>query len=163
MVWANLACSIATANICARKARCSGCTCSIWASSSAAVQGRFRRTSSPNAASAFRANRSWRLHDVRSARETYLPLCGEVGERSGPGGAWCKPNRCPPPDPSSRNALGGIDLPTMAEVKMEFALSADQKIFQESLDRTLARVCPLERVRKAADTKEIALDVCDAL
>jgi len=46
---------------------------------------------------------------------------------------------------------------------MEFALSADQKMFQESLDRTLARVCPLERVRKAADTKEIALDVWDAL
>jgi len=46
---------------------------------------------------------------------------------------------------------------------MEFALSADQKIFQESLDRTLARVCSLERVRRAAEPNEIARDVWDAL
>ena len=46
---------------------------------------------------------------------------------------------------------------------MEFALSADQKMLQESLDRTLGRVCPLERVRKAAEMKEQARDVWDAL
>jgi len=33
---------------------------------------------------------------------------------------------------------------------MEFALSADQKLMQESVNRTLERVCPLERVRQAA-------------
>ena len=33
---------------------------------------------------------------------------------------------------------------------MEFALSADQKMMQESINRTLERVAPLERVRKAA-------------
>ncbi|HEV2649969.1 MAG TPA: acyl-CoA dehydrogenase family protein, partial [Rhizomicrobium sp.] len=32
---------------------------------------------------------------------------------------------------------------------MEFGLSADQKMMQDSLDRTLARVAPLERVRGA--------------
>ena len=32
---------------------------------------------------------------------------------------------------------------------MEFALTADQKMMQESIDRTLERACPLERVRKA--------------
>ncbi|MEI9995803.1 MAG: acyl-CoA dehydrogenase family protein [Rhizomicrobium sp.] len=34
---------------------------------------------------------------------------------------------------------------------MEFGLTSDQKMMQESLGRTLERVCPLERVRKAAD------------
>jgi alkylation response protein AidB-like acyl-CoA dehydrogenase len=34
---------------------------------------------------------------------------------------------------------------------MEFDISADQKMMQESLDKTLARVCPLERVRGARD------------
>jgi alkylation response protein AidB-like acyl-CoA dehydrogenase len=32
---------------------------------------------------------------------------------------------------------------------MEFGLTSDQKMMQESIDRTLARVCPLERVRKS--------------
>ena len=43
---------------------------------------------------------------------------------------------------------------------MEFALSADQRQFQDSLERTLDRLCPLDRVRKFADTKEpVARDV----
>ncbi|MEI9886206.1 MAG: acyl-CoA dehydrogenase family protein [Rhizomicrobium sp.] len=32
---------------------------------------------------------------------------------------------------------------------MEFGLTADQKMMQDSIDRTLERVCPLERVRQA--------------
>ena len=32
---------------------------------------------------------------------------------------------------------------------MEFDITADQKMMQESIDRTLERVCPLDRVRKA--------------
>ncbi len=32
---------------------------------------------------------------------------------------------------------------------MEFGLTSDQKMMQESINRTLERVCPLERVRKA--------------
>jgi|ERR1043166_278923 alkylation response protein AidB-like acyl-CoA dehydrogenase len=46
---------------------------------------------------------------------------------------------------------------------MEFALSSDQKMLQESLERTLARVCPLERVRKSAEANEPAREVWDAL
>src|ERR1051326_1079339 len=46
---------------------------------------------------------------------------------------------------------------------MEFALSSDQKMLQESLERTLARVCPLERVRKSAEANEPAREVRDAL
>jgi alkylation response protein AidB-like acyl-CoA dehydrogenase len=46
---------------------------------------------------------------------------------------------------------------------VEFALSSDQTMLQESLERTLARVCPLERVRKAAEAREPARDVWDAL
>ncbi|HEY8698979.1 MAG TPA: acyl-CoA dehydrogenase family protein [Rhizomicrobium sp.] len=46
---------------------------------------------------------------------------------------------------------------------MEFALSSDQTMLQESLERTLARICPLERVREAAEAKEPARDVWDAL
>ncbi len=34
---------------------------------------------------------------------------------------------------------------------MEFGLTTDQTMMQESLDKTLARVCPLERVRTAKD------------
>ena len=34
---------------------------------------------------------------------------------------------------------------------MEFGLTSDQTMMQESIGRTLERVCPLERVRKAAD------------
>ena len=37
---------------------------------------------------------------------------------------------------------------------MEFALTQDQKMMQESINRTLERVCPLERVRKSADAAE---------
>ena len=33
---------------------------------------------------------------------------------------------------------------------MEFGLTADQKMMQDSINRTLERVWPLERVRKAA-------------
>jgi len=40
---------------------------------------------------------------------------------------------------------------------MEFALSADQQMLQDSLRRALARACPLERVRRVADHDE-ALD-----
>src|SRR5580693_2446994 len=47
---------------------------------------------------------------------------------------------------------------------MEFALTSDQKMMQESVGRTLERVCPLERVRKAADAAEpYAADVFKAL
>jgi alkylation response protein AidB-like acyl-CoA dehydrogenase len=47
---------------------------------------------------------------------------------------------------------------------MEFALSSDQRMLQESLERTLARVCPLERVRQAAEAKApVARDVWGAL
>lgn len=46
---------------------------------------------------------------------------------------------------------------------MEFALSRDQKMMQESVSRTLDRVCPLDRVRKAADANEFAEDVWLAL
>jgi alkylation response protein AidB-like acyl-CoA dehydrogenase len=46
---------------------------------------------------------------------------------------------------------------------MEFALSQDQKMMQESVNRTLDRVCPLDRVRKTADANEFAEDVWLAL
>ena len=46
---------------------------------------------------------------------------------------------------------------------MEFALDQDQKMMQESVNRTLDRVCPLDRVRKAADANEPAADVWSAL
>jgi alkylation response protein AidB-like acyl-CoA dehydrogenase len=46
---------------------------------------------------------------------------------------------------------------------MEFALSADQRMLQESVDRTLTRVCPLERVRKLPADKPLAKDVWSAL
>ncbi|HEY4125813.1 MAG TPA: acyl-CoA dehydrogenase family protein [Rhizomicrobium sp.] len=46
---------------------------------------------------------------------------------------------------------------------MEFALSQDQKMMQESVNRTLDRVCPLDRVRKAAEKNEPAQDVWNAL
>ncbi len=47
---------------------------------------------------------------------------------------------------------------------MEFALTQDQKMMQESIDRTLERVCPLERVRRSADdTEPYAADVLKAL
>ncbi len=42
---------------------------------------------------------------------------------------------------------------------MEFGLCADQKMMQESVERTLVRICPLDRVRKAAETKTVAHDV----
>jgi len=43
---------------------------------------------------------------------------------------------------------------------MEFALSQDQRQFQDSLERTLDRLSPLERVRRFANTKEpVARDV----
>jgi alkylation response protein AidB-like acyl-CoA dehydrogenase len=45
---------------------------------------------------------------------------------------------------------------------MEFALTSDQKMMQDSVDRTLARVAPLERVRKAAG-EPYAKDVFAAL
>jgi alkylation response protein AidB-like acyl-CoA dehydrogenase len=44
---------------------------------------------------------------------------------------------------------------------MEFGLTSDQKMMQESIDRTLERVCPLERVRKATDG--VAPDVLKAI
>ncbi|HEY0105680.1 MAG TPA: acyl-CoA dehydrogenase family protein [Rhizomicrobium sp.] len=44
---------------------------------------------------------------------------------------------------------------------MEFGLTSDQTMMQESIGRTLERVCPLERVRKAADG--MAPDVLKAL
>lgn len=47
---------------------------------------------------------------------------------------------------------------------MEFALTSDQKMMQESIGRTLERVSPLERVRKAADASDTrARDVEQAL
>jgi len=46
---------------------------------------------------------------------------------------------------------------------MEFALSDDQKMMQESINRTLERVSPLERVRKAAGHEAFAADVLNAL
>ncbi len=46
---------------------------------------------------------------------------------------------------------------------MEFALGADQKMMQESVNRTLDRICPLDRVRTAAESNEPAQDVWKAL
>ena len=47
---------------------------------------------------------------------------------------------------------------------MEFGLSEDQKLLQESIGRTLEKVSPLERVRKAADEHaDYAGDVWQAL
>ena len=46
---------------------------------------------------------------------------------------------------------------------MEFALSQDQKMMQESVSRTLDRVCSLDRVREAADANGFAEDVWLAL
>ncbi len=47
---------------------------------------------------------------------------------------------------------------------MEFALTEDQKMMQESVRRTLERVSPLERVRKSADSGEAyAADVLKAV
>ena len=45
---------------------------------------------------------------------------------------------------------------------MEFGLTSDQKMMQKSIDRTLVRVAPLERVRKSVD-EPFARDVFDAL
>jgi alkylation response protein AidB-like acyl-CoA dehydrogenase len=45
---------------------------------------------------------------------------------------------------------------------MEFALTDDQKMMQESIDRTLVRVSPLERVRKAV-SEPYAKDIYSAL
>ena len=47
---------------------------------------------------------------------------------------------------------------------MEFGLSEDQRLMQESVNRTLEKVSPLERVRKAADGGEdYARDIWQAL
>ena len=46
---------------------------------------------------------------------------------------------------------------------MEFALSDDQKMMQDSINRTLERACPLERVRKMAGHEPFAPDVMKAL
>jgi len=47
---------------------------------------------------------------------------------------------------------------------MEFALSADQIMMQDSVKRTLERVCPLDRVKSAVGADEaVARDVWDAL
>lgn len=47
---------------------------------------------------------------------------------------------------------------------MDFALTDDQKMMQDTIGRTLERACPLERVRKAAADKEpYAADVWAAL
>jgi alkylation response protein AidB-like acyl-CoA dehydrogenase len=46
---------------------------------------------------------------------------------------------------------------------MEFDLSDDQKMMQESINRTLERVTPLERVRKAAGREPYAADVLKPL
>jgi alkylation response protein AidB-like acyl-CoA dehydrogenase len=47
---------------------------------------------------------------------------------------------------------------------MDFALSSDQKLLQDSLTRTLFDVCPLERVRRFADDNaDTAADVWQAL
>ena len=41
---------------------------------------------------------------------------------------------------------------------MEFALSADQKLLQDSLRRALERACPLDRVRRVA-ADDLPLDL----
>ncbi|HEY4940771.1 MAG TPA: acyl-CoA dehydrogenase family protein [Rhizomicrobium sp.] len=46
---------------------------------------------------------------------------------------------------------------------MEFGLTGDQKMMQDSVNRTLERTCPLERVRKAAGQEPYASDVMKAL
>jgi alkylation response protein AidB-like acyl-CoA dehydrogenase len=47
---------------------------------------------------------------------------------------------------------------------MDFALTDDQRMMQESVDRTLERLCPLARVRAAVDRGEtVARDVWDGL
>jgi alkylation response protein AidB-like acyl-CoA dehydrogenase len=46
---------------------------------------------------------------------------------------------------------------------MEFGLTSDQKMMQESINRTLERVAPLERVRKAAGKEGYAPDVLRAV
>ena len=46
---------------------------------------------------------------------------------------------------------------------MEFGLSPDQKMMQESVERTLARLAPLDRTRKTAETNAMARDVWDGL
>jgi hypothetical protein len=46
---------------------------------------------------------------------------------------------------------------------MEFGLSQDQKMMQESVERTLARLSSLDRTRKAAETNAMARDVWDGL
>src|SRR5260221_2341437 len=47
---------------------------------------------------------------------------------------------------------------------MEFGLTSDQKMMQDSIGRTLERVAPLDRVRKAAESSDpYAKDVFAAL
>ena len=46
---------------------------------------------------------------------------------------------------------------------MEFGLTDDQKMMQDSVNRTLERVSPLERVRKAAASGSHATDVLEAV
>ena len=46
---------------------------------------------------------------------------------------------------------------------MEFALSGAQRMLQESVERTLARVCPLERIRTLPEDNSVAKDVWSAL
>ncbi|MCF8470394.1 MAG: acyl-CoA/acyl-ACP dehydrogenase, partial [Parvibaculum sp.] len=47
---------------------------------------------------------------------------------------------------------------------MEFGLSEDQRLLRESIGRTLEKAAPLERVRKAAETREDhARDIWGAL
>jgi alkylation response protein AidB-like acyl-CoA dehydrogenase len=46
---------------------------------------------------------------------------------------------------------------------MEFGLTSDQTMMQESINRTLERVCGLERVRKAAGNEGYAADVLKAV
>lgn len=46
---------------------------------------------------------------------------------------------------------------------MEFALSPDQKMLQDSVNRALDRLCPLDRVRKAAEAGTYAQDVWQGL
>ncbi len=47
---------------------------------------------------------------------------------------------------------------------MEFGLSQDQKLMQESVRRTLERVAPLERIRRAVGVREtVAADIWEAL
>ena len=43
-------------------------------------------------------------------------------------------------------------------LSMEFALSEQQKMMQDSIDAALAKACPLDRVRKAADGGEAVAD-----